>query len=60
VQEQDKQDFEGLMKGKGYAQIGRVTKDERLVINGLNGKIVVDSSLEQLRSSWKKTLSGES
>jgi hypothetical protein len=48
------------MKGKSCAQIGRVTKDERLVINGLKGKIVVDSSLERLRRSWKKTLSSES
>jgi phosphoribosylformylglycinamidine synthase len=60
VSEQDRQDFEGLMKGKSCAKIGRVTKDERLVINGLNGKIVVDSSLEQLRRSWKKTLGSES
>jgi len=60
VPERDRRGFEGLMKGKSCAQIGRVTKDERLVINGLNGKIVVDSSLEQLRRSWKKTLSGES
>jgi phosphoribosylformylglycinamidine synthase len=60
VSEQDRRDFEGLMKGKSCAQIGRVTKDERLVVNGLDGKIVVDSSLERLRRNWKKTLSGES
>jgi phosphoribosylformylglycinamidine synthase len=60
VPERDRRDFEGLMKGRSCAQIGRVTKDERLVINGLNGKIIVDSSLEQLRRSWKKTLGSES
>jgi phosphoribosylformylglycinamidine synthase len=60
VSEQERRNFEGLMKGKSCAQIGRVTKDKRLAINGLNGKIVVDSSLEKLRRSWKKTLSSES
>ena len=60
VPQQDRRDFEKLMKSKGCAQIGRVTRDERLVINGLSGKIVVDSPLEKLRCSWKKTLGGES
>jgi phosphoribosylformylglycinamidine synthase len=60
VPQQNRRDFEELMKGKSCAQIGRVTREERLVINGLNGKIVVDSPLEKLRRSWKKTLDGES
>jgi phosphoribosylformylglycinamidine synthase len=60
VLEQDRQGFEGLMNGKTCAQIGRVAKDERLVINGLSRKIVVNSSLEKLRRSWKKTLGSES
>jgi phosphoribosylformylglycinamidine synthase len=60
VPQQDRRDFEELMKSKSCAQIGRVTRNERLVINGLNGKIVVDSPLEKLRRSWKKTLDGES
>jgi phosphoribosylformylglycinamidine synthase len=60
VSMQDSQDFEELMKGKGCEQIGRVTKDERVVINGLNGKVVVDASLAELRHCWKKTLGGES
>jgi phosphoribosylformylglycinamidine synthase len=59
VSQRDRRDFEGLMKGESCAQIGRVTKDKRLVINGLNGKIVVDASLGQLRCSWKKTLGSE-
>ena len=60
VSETDRQDFEALMKGKTCAQIGKVTKDEKLVIHGLNQKIVVDASLAELRRSWKKTLGGES
>ncbi len=59
VSEKDRQEFEALMKGKTCAQIGKVTKDEKLLIHGLNQKIVVDASLAELRRSWKKTLSGE-
>jgi phosphoribosylformylglycinamidine (FGAM) synthase-like enzyme len=59
VAEADRADFEDLMKGKVCAQIGKVTKDQKLRVNGLDGKIVVDASLETLRRSWKKTLSPE-
>jgi phosphoribosylformylglycinamidine synthase len=60
VSETDRQEFEALMKGKSCAQIGKVTKDQKLLIHGLNQKIVVDASLAELRHGWKKTLSGES
>ncbi len=59
VSETDKHQFEALMKGKNCAQIGKVTKDQKLLIHGLNQKTVVDASLAELRHSWKKTLSGE-
>ena len=59
VSEQDKEDFESVMRNKPYAQIGKVTKDERLVVNGLNMKTIVDASLADLRRSWKKTFGGE-
>lgn len=59
VSETDRQEFEALMKGKNCAKIGKVTEDEKLLIHGLNQKIVVDASLAELRHSWKRTLSGE-
>ncbi len=59
VSEQDKEDFESVMRNKPYAQIGKVTKDERLVVNGLNMKTIVDASLADLRRSWKKTFGGK-
>ena len=57
VAEADREDFENLMKGKDCALIGKVTKNQKLIIVGLNGKVVVDASLAELRRSWKKTLS---
>jgi len=58
IAEKDKADFEKLMR-KSCALIGKVTKEQKLLIHGLNGKVVVDASLETLRRSWKKTLSPE-
>jgi len=58
VEERDRQNFEALMKGKACKKIGKVTKEERLVILGLNKKVVVDASISELRCCWKKTLSG--
>ncbi len=57
VSEKAKEDFEALMKGKAYAEIGKVTKNPRLCIKGLNGEIVVDAPLVDLLGSWKRTLS---
>jgi len=57
VSQKSKGEFEALMRGKVYAEIGKVTKTSRLCIYGLNGEIVVDASLTDLLASWKQTLS---
>ena len=59
VAEQDRFEFEDLMKKKPCAQIGEVTSDQKQVVRGLNGKVVVDADIAELRRSWKKTLSME-
>jgi len=59
VAETDREDFEDLMRGKNCVQIGKVTKEQKLLIHGLHDKVVVDTSLEKLMHSWKKTLNPE-
>jgi len=59
ISEQDKREFEELMKGKECVQIGSVTKEPKVLIKGLNGKYVVDAMVDRLRLSWKKTLNPE-
>jgi phosphoribosylformylglycinamidine synthase len=59
VAETDREVFEDLMKGKVCALIGKVTKQQRLTIKGLNKKLVVDAPLQTLRYNWKKTLNPE-
>ncbi len=60
VSEKAKEDFEALMNGKIYAEIGKVTKTPRLCIHGLNGEIVVDALLSDLLAGWKRTFSSGS
>jgi phosphoribosylformylglycinamidine (FGAM) synthase-like enzyme len=57
VPEKTKNDFKAIMKGKVCAEIGRVTKNPKLTVHGLDDTVVVDASLTALRRSWKETLS---
>ncbi len=59
VAEKDRQAFEVLTKWKGCSAIGKVSKNQRLLINGLRGSVVVDATLADVRASWKRTLSSE-
>jgi phosphoribosylformylglycinamidine synthase len=52
-----KAEFEALMKGVVCAEIGRVTKDAELAVQGLNGAVKVEAALTNLRRSWKETFS---
>jgi phosphoribosylformylglycinamidine synthase len=57
VSEESEEEFETLMRGKVCAEIGRFTKNSKLIAYGLDGAIVVDASLTDLQRSWKETLS---
>lgn len=58
VAKKDKEIFERIMKGKSYAEIGKVTKNPSLTIKGLKGaEAVVNAPVADLRASWKLTLS---
>ena len=58
VSEKAREDFEAIMKGRIYSEIGKVTKATQLRIYGLNGTMIVDTPLLELLKSWKQTLSG--
>lgn len=59
VPEKVREDFEYVMKGKVYSEIGRVTETPRLRVYGLGDKIVIDASIGDLMTRWKQTLSSE-
>jgi phosphoribosylformylglycinamidine synthase len=56
VKENHREDLEALMRDNVCSVVGRVNKSNRLVVRGLNGKSVVDASLNELLGAWKKTL----
>jgi phosphoribosylformylglycinamidine synthase II len=58
VSEKARDEFEGLMKGRVCAEVGKVSKSPRLRAKGLSGEVVVDAALGDLLKSWKRTLSG--
>jgi phosphoribosylformylglycinamidine synthase II len=60
ITEQDHAEFENLIRNKACTPIGKVTKSAKLLIRGIDGEVVVDTGLAELRRSWKKTLSMES
>jgi phosphoribosylformylglycinamidine synthase len=52
-----KKEFEALMKGKVYAEIGRVIENPKLRIRGLKREIVIEAPVDDLLANWKGTLS---
>ena len=55
--EPDKYDaFARLMLNLPFGQIGKVTKENSLVIKAQNGKEVISSDLDSLKKAWQKTL----
>jgi phosphoribosylformylglycinamidine synthase len=57
VSQKAKEEFEALLRGVAFAEIGKVTKTPRLCVYGLKDEVVVDASLNDLLASWKRTLS---
>jgi phosphoribosylformylglycinamidine synthase len=59
VSNKNRDDFEALMRGKPHAEIGRVEKSPRLRIVGTDGKVALETPVDNLRQSWKQTFSAE-
>jgi phosphoribosylformylglycinamidine synthase len=51
-------EFEEAMKKSAFSHIGQVVKSPTLTVRGLGGDVVVDVSLDLLRSKWKHPLTG--
>ncbi|MCX5886136.1 MAG: phosphoribosylformylglycinamidine synthase subunit PurL [Proteobacteria bacterium] len=48
--------FESVMKGNVFSRVGVVRKDERILVTGLQGKIVIDADINELQEAWQKPL----
>ena len=49
-------DFERTVAGVPHAQIGEVTASPRLQITGLQGRVVIDADIAELKESWQVPL----
>jgi phosphoribosylformylglycinamidine synthase subunit PurSL len=56
VHPEKRDEFEAIMSGNCFASIGTVTAEPVLSITGLNGAIVIESGLAELKESWQGTL----
>jgi len=55
VKPENEKSFEEMMKGNIFAKIGAVTKND-FTVYGLDGKICIKSSTNELKDAWQKTL----
>lgn len=51
-----KTEFERVMNGSELAMIGRFTANKVLEIFGLNGRKVIDTSINKLKEAWQKPI----
>ena len=58
VSEKQREDFEASMKNVDYAVVGKIQGDTRFLVYGLDGKVVVDTSTDELRQAWGSTFGG--
>jgi len=56
VSPHQKEAFEEVMKGNAFAEIGRVVADSAFKVLGLEGEVVVDTDINELKEVWKSTL----
>lgn len=51
-----REEFERIMSGSVFAQVGIVTDGDRIRIMGLDGNRMIDADLNGLKSAWQSTL----
>jgi phosphoribosylformylglycinamidine synthase II len=56
VAPEDRERFEKAMGGVEFAAIGKVTKGDRLEVNGIKGERIVSLPLAELKEAWQKPL----
>lgn len=56
VKPENKDRFEGLMKDVNFAEIGTVLTSDAFEVLGLQGRIIVNTIIHDLKESWQKPL----
>jgi len=58
VSEKQREGFEASIENVDYAVVGETRGDTRFLVYGLDGKVVVDTSIDELRRVWRSALEG--
>jgi len=58
VKPSDRVKFEGIMKGIARACVGKVAGDEKLVVTGTGGRVIINDTVNSFKRAWQSTLSG--
>ncbi len=56
VAPEHKDEFEKMMSGVAFAEIGRVTDNDKFEVYGRNGKVVLNADIAELKEAWQKPL----
>jgi len=56
IDPRNRKDFENVMNGVEFAEIGRVMKDEKLEVHGRRGGLVLSADIAGLKEAWQKPL----
>ena len=56
VAPENRDEFEAIMSGTGFAALGQVTDSEVLEVCGLEGRKVVNDSISELKEAWQRPL----
>jgi len=51
-----KDEFEKMMSGVAFSEIGRVTDDNKFEVYGRDGKVVLNADIAELKEAWQKPL----
>jgi len=56
VEKKNRQKFETLLSKVPFGLIGCVSKEKKLKVYGMNGRLCVDAEISVLKEAWQKTL----
>ena len=51
-------ELEEVLAGQPFTRVGKVRKDDLLVVTGISGAVIIRERIEPLRRSWQATLEG--
>jgi len=55
INPKNKKEFEKIIKGNYFKEIGKITENQKIIIKGLNNKDIVNLNLEKIEKAYKST-----